>query len=63
ILELLHGGASTAQVAQRLGVSQVTVRRHVSTVLRKLRVEDRRSAFALLDGLRAKAMTRSRSGA
>lgn len=51
ILELLHGGASTAQVAERLRVSQVTVRRHVSAVLRKLRVEDRRGAFALLDGL------------
>jgi DNA-binding NarL/FixJ family response regulator len=63
ILELLHGGASTAQVAQRLGVSQVTVRRHVSTVLRKLRVEDRRGAFALLDALRGKAATRTRSGA
>jgi DNA-binding NarL/FixJ family response regulator len=62
ILELLHGGASTAQVAQRLGVSQVTVRRHVSTVLRKLRVDDRRSAFALLDRLRGgKSVTRSRS--
>jgi DNA-binding NarL/FixJ family response regulator len=53
ILELLHGGASTADVAARLGVSQVTVRRHVSTVLRKLRVDDRRSAFALLDRLRS----------
>jgi DNA-binding NarL/FixJ family response regulator len=41
-------------------VSQVTVRRHVSTVLRKLRVEDRRGAFALLDGLRA-ARERSRA--
>ncbi len=62
ILELLHGGASTAQVAERLGVSQVTVRRHVSTVLRKLRVEDRRSAFALLDRLRGgRSMARSRS--
>jgi len=61
ILELLHGGASTAAVAERLGVSQVTVRRHVSAVLRKLRVEDRRGAFALLDGLRGKTMARSRS--
>jgi len=58
ILELLHGGASTAQVAERLGVSQVTVRRHVSAVLHKLRVEDRGGAFALLDGL---ARRRSRA--
>jgi len=55
ILELLHGGASTAQVAERLGLSQVTVRRHVSAVLSKLQVPDRGSAFALLDRLRAAA--------
>ncbi|MGN6190347.1 MAG: response regulator [Conexibacter sp.] len=61
ILELLHGGATTAQVAERLNVSQVTVRRHVSTVLRKLRVEDRRGAFALLDGLRGASVARRRS--
>jgi len=63
ILELLHAGASTADVAERLGVSQVTVRRHVSTVLRKLRVDDRRGAFALLDGLREGARRRGRSRA
>jgi DNA-binding NarL/FixJ family response regulator len=58
ILELLHGGASTAQGAERRGLSQVTVRRHVSAVLHKLHVEDRRGAFALLDGL---ARRRSRA--
>lgn len=52
ILELLRGGATTAEAAQRLGISQVTVRRHVSEVLRKLRVPDRRAAFALLDRVR-----------
>lgn len=62
ILELLHGGASTADVAQRLGVSQVTVRRHVSTVLRKLRVPDRRGAFAVLDAVRGAASARRRAG-
>jgi DNA-binding NarL/FixJ family response regulator len=61
ILELLHGGASTAEVAERLGVSQVTVRRHVSAVLGKLEVPDRGAAFALLDRLRgASARVRSR---
>ncbi len=55
ILELLRGGASTADVAARLGISQVTVRRHVSGVLRKLRVPDRRAAFELLERLRAAA--------
>ena len=63
ILELLHAGASTADVAARLGVSQVTVRRHVSTALAKLRVPDRAGAFALLDELRAGAGARRRSRA
>ncbi len=55
ILELLRTGASTAQVAERLGISQVTVRRHVSEVLRKLQVPDRGAAFELLDRLRGLA--------
>ncbi|HZV76028.1 MAG TPA: response regulator transcription factor [Conexibacter sp.] len=61
ILELLHGGASTAEVAERLGISQVTVRRHVSAVLRKLQVPDRGAAFALLERARAAAGARVRS--
>jgi DNA-binding NarL/FixJ family response regulator len=61
ILELLRDGGSTAAVARRLGISQVTVRRHVSEALRKLRVSDRPAAFALLDGLRPDAPGRSRS--
>lgn len=61
ILELLHGGASTAAVAERLGLSQVTVRRHVSAVLRKLEVPDRGAAFALLDALRGSETSRVRS--
>lgn len=63
ILELLRGGASTAAAAERLSISQVTVRRHVSEVLRKLRVPDRAAAFALLDRVRgsaAPAASRSR---
>ena len=63
ILELLHAGASTAEAADRLGLSQVTVRRHVSAVLGKLQVPDRGAAFALLDRLRAAARTRGRSNA
>jgi DNA-binding NarL/FixJ family response regulator len=61
IVELLHAGTSTAVVAERLGLSQVTVRRHVSAVLRKLQVPDRAAAFALLDRLRDGAATRVRS--
>jgi DNA-binding NarL/FixJ family response regulator len=48
VMELLQQGLSTDEVAQRLYLSATTVRVHVSTVLRKLRVKDRKSAFALL---------------
>jgi DNA-binding NarL/FixJ family response regulator len=61
ILELLREGASTAEVAERLRISQVTVRRHVSTVLAKLRVPDRAAAFELLERTRADARSRSRA--
>jgi DNA-binding NarL/FixJ family response regulator len=37
-------------VAQRLFLSATTVRVHVSSVLKKLRVKDRESAFRLLQG-------------
>lgn len=50
VMELLAQGASTEEVATRLFVSPTTVRVHVSTVLRKLRVKDRESAFRLLRG-------------
>lgn len=48
VMELLSNGLSTEEVAGRLFVSPTTVRVHVSTVLRKLRVKDRQSAFRLL---------------
>ena len=48
-LYLLADGASTAEMARRLGISQVTVRRHVSSVLAKLDLPDRASAAALVD--------------
>jgi DNA-binding NarL/FixJ family response regulator len=41
ILGLLREGLTTAQIARRLDVSPVTVRRHSSSILRKLRVRDR----------------------
>lgn len=50
VMELLGEGLSTGDVAQRLFVSATTVRVHVSSVLRKLRVKDRDSAFRLLRG-------------
>jgi len=47
ILELLRTELTTKQVAERLGISPVTVRRHVSEALRKLRVSDRGEALRL----------------
>ena len=48
VMELLGEGLSTEEVAARLYLSSTTVRVHVSSVLRKLRVKDRKSAFDLL---------------
>jgi DNA-binding NarL/FixJ family response regulator len=48
VMEMLAQGHSTDEVAKRLFVAPTTVRVHVSTVLRKLRVKDRESAFSLL---------------
>ena len=49
VLTLLRDGLSTAEIAQRLFVSPATVRSHVASVLRKLRVPDREAAIRLLD--------------
>jgi DNA-binding NarL/FixJ family response regulator len=49
VLELMRSGESTARIASRLFISQTTVRSHVSSILRKLGVPDRRSAVALLE--------------
>lgn len=48
VLEGLRAGESTATMAGHLRISEVTVRRHVSTVLHKLGVPNRRAALALL---------------
>jgi RNA polymerase sigma factor (sigma-70 family) len=50
IMELLSEGLSTEDVAGRLFVSPTTVRVHVSSALRKLRVKDRENAFRLMRG-------------
>jgi DNA-binding NarL/FixJ family response regulator len=47
ILELLADGSNTNEVGDRLFISPVTVRRHVSTLVRKLRVADRDEAVRL----------------
>jgi DNA-binding NarL/FixJ family response regulator len=48
VMELLAQGHSTDEVARRLFLAPTTVRVHVSSVLRKLRVKDRQSAFRML---------------
>jgi DNA-binding NarL/FixJ family response regulator len=49
VLELLREPQTTSQIANRLQISDVTVRRHISAVLHKLGVRDRRSAIELLE--------------
>lgn len=44
VLEALAGGATTSQIAARLGLSQKTVRNHLSSIFTKLRVADRTQA-------------------
>jgi DNA-binding NarL/FixJ family response regulator len=48
VLELLCEGARTSEMARRLFLSQVTVRRHVSSVLEKLGVTSREEAVRLM---------------
>jgi DNA-binding NarL/FixJ family response regulator len=48
VLNLMSDQLSTAEIAERLLVSPVTVRRHVSAIVDKLGVADRESAVELL---------------
>lgn len=49
VLELMQQRLSTKEIAFRLGITQVTVRRHIGSILRKLEVKTREDALALLD--------------
>jgi DNA-binding NarL/FixJ family response regulator len=49
VFQRLRRHEGTAQIAKRLGISQVTVRRHVASVLRKLGAPNRRSAIEMLE--------------
>jgi DNA-binding NarL/FixJ family response regulator len=48
VLELLAEDASTAEIARRLFLSHVTVRRHISNILTKLGVSSREEAVRLV---------------
>jgi DNA-binding NarL/FixJ family response regulator len=47
IIDLLARDLSTGQIAQRLFISKVTVRTHISSALRKLRLPDRHAAIRM----------------
>jgi DNA-binding NarL/FixJ family response regulator len=49
VLELMKQGQSTDEIATRLFISPVTVRTHVSAILRKLHVPTREAALELLE--------------
>jgi DNA-binding NarL/FixJ family response regulator len=49
VLDLMRAGNSTADMAKALFLSQATVRSHVASILRKLRVPDRESAIKLFE--------------
>jgi DNA-binding NarL/FixJ family response regulator len=48
MLEFMREGLTTRQIAGRLLISEVTVRRHISSVLKKLKVPSRTDAVKLL---------------
>ena len=50
VLDLVRRGDSTQAIAERLGISAVTVRRHASSANRKLGVRTREELLHLLEG-------------
>jgi DNA-binding NarL/FixJ family response regulator len=52
ILEVVTGGSTNKQVAYELGISEQTVKNHMSSILRKLSVNDRTQAvvYAIREG-------------
>jgi DNA-binding NarL/FixJ family response regulator len=49
VLDLMYQKLSTAEIAERLFVSQVTVRSHIAAILKKLRVDSREEALKLME--------------
>jgi DNA-binding NarL/FixJ family response regulator len=50
VASLIEQGCSTTEIAAGLGISAVTARRHISELMRKLSVETRAEAVAVLTG-------------
>jgi DNA-binding NarL/FixJ family response regulator len=48
VLDCMREGLRTAEIATRLFVSSVTVRTHISAIMRKLKVSDRETAVRML---------------
>ena len=48
VAELLRDGLNTAEISQRLGISPVTVRRHIASILKKLGTANRSAAVRAL---------------
>jgi DNA-binding NarL/FixJ family response regulator len=49
VLDLLRHSSETADIAERLSLSQATVRSHVAAILRKLRAPDRGAAIRMFE--------------
>jgi DNA-binding NarL/FixJ family response regulator len=52
VLDLLERGLETSEMAERLSISSVTVRRHLSEILRKLEAPDRAAVLRIIRGAR-----------
>jgi DNA-binding NarL/FixJ family response regulator len=63
VLDLLRGGMATGEIASELSVSTVTVRRHASSLTRKLGVSSRDEAVALVGDRAVGAARRPANGA
>jgi DNA-binding NarL/FixJ family response regulator len=49
VLEELRRGATTKEIARQLDISDVTVRRHIGALIKKLGVPNRKAALALVE--------------
>ena len=49
MLDLLRQGLRTNDIARRLFISQVTVRTHIASILKKLNTADRDEAIRMFD--------------